>query len=136
MHNNVPSAALCGARRPGWEHGPAIGIHRIPCVLERGHVGEHANAFGQAWPDPLADADQAAVECAFCRIPATEQYSARTGGTFATCGPCGRSHRYSVAGEKTAVLFLKEIPELAGRITVGELAVVFAGAMKAAGVTV
>lgn len=39
----------CGARRPGWEHGPAIGIHRIPCVLDPFHQDDHANAFGLGW---------------------------------------------------------------------------------------
>jgi hypothetical protein len=58
MSTTVPSAALCGARRPGWEHGPAIGINRIPCVLPAAHDGEHRNAFAQTWPatDPLAAA--------------------------------------------------------------------------------
>lgn len=58
MSQTVPSAMLCGARRPGWERGPAVGINRIPCVLPDGHEGEHANAFGQTWPaaSPLAAA--------------------------------------------------------------------------------
>ncbi|WP_017239509.1 hypothetical protein [Streptomyces sp. SS] len=57
MSTTVPSA-LCGARRPGWEQGPAIGINRIPCILSAGHEGEHGNAFGQTWPAtaPLANA--------------------------------------------------------------------------------
>lgn len=50
MRKTVPPTAPCGARRPGWEHGPAIGINRIPCVHVAGHTGEHANAFGQTWP--------------------------------------------------------------------------------------
>ncbi|MFI8422865.1 hypothetical protein [Streptomyces sp. NPDC085460] len=49
MSKTVPSAALCGARRPGWERGPAIGINRIPCVQPAGHADDHANAFGQTW---------------------------------------------------------------------------------------
>lgn len=40
----------CGARRPGWEHGPAIGINRIPCVLDPFHTDDHANAWAQRWP--------------------------------------------------------------------------------------
>lgn len=41
----------CGARRPGWENGPAIGRNRIPCVLPADHAeGEHRNAFGDTWP--------------------------------------------------------------------------------------
>lgn len=39
----------CGARQPGWESGPAIGRHRIPCVLDTGHMDDHANAFGDKW---------------------------------------------------------------------------------------
>lgn len=41
--------ATCGARKPGWEHGPAIGRHRIPCVLPAGHDGKHQDALAQAW---------------------------------------------------------------------------------------
>lgn len=41
----------CGARRPGWEHGPAWGRKRLPCILEDGHGGQHANAFGDTWGD-------------------------------------------------------------------------------------
>lgn len=50
MSKTVPSVALCGARRPGWERGPAIGINRIPCVLPDGHDGDHSNALDQTWP--------------------------------------------------------------------------------------
>jgi hypothetical protein len=55
MQHNVqpthePQRAVCGARRPGWENGPAIGRHRIPCVLEHGHAGDHRNALGKSWP--------------------------------------------------------------------------------------
>ncbi|MFJ4867792.1 hypothetical protein [Streptomyces sp. NPDC088757] len=50
MSKTVPPTALCGARRPGWETGPAIGINRIPCVQDAGHDGDHVNAFGQSWP--------------------------------------------------------------------------------------
>lgn len=57
MHRNTPASAqetgtpvVCGARRPGWEHGPAIGIHRIPCVLPaHGPDVMHRNAFGLGW---------------------------------------------------------------------------------------
>ncbi|MFD7443897.1 hypothetical protein [Streptomyces sp. NPDC059909] len=58
MSKTVPPAQLCGARRPGWENGPAIGINRIPCILAAGHDDDHRNAFGQTWPAaaPLAAA--------------------------------------------------------------------------------
>lgn len=39
----------CGVRRPGWENGPAIGRHRIPCVLDSGHQGVHRDGLGQTW---------------------------------------------------------------------------------------
>lgn len=39
----------CGARKPGWEHGPAIGRHRIPCTLPTGHQGVHRDGLGQTW---------------------------------------------------------------------------------------
>ncbi|SOE30206.1 hypothetical protein SAMN05442782_7098 [Streptomyces sp. OK228] len=46
------ASAACGARRPGWEYGPAIGIHRIPCVLPvHGPDVPHRNAFGLAWTE-------------------------------------------------------------------------------------
>lgn len=41
---------LCDGRRPGWEHGPAIGRQRIPCTLPAGHDGDHRNALGDTWP--------------------------------------------------------------------------------------
>ncbi|MFE3073139.1 hypothetical protein [Streptomyces sp. NPDC059247] len=58
-------SALCGARRPGWEQGPAIGINRIPCILPAGHEGEHGNAFGQTWPAtaPLTTALLLLADC-------------------------------------------------------------------------
>nr|WTB31094.1 hypothetical protein OG781_17835 [Streptomyces sp. NBC_00830] len=56
MQNTVqtpvkPSAApsACGARRPGWDQGPAIGSHRIPCTLPAGHEGEHRDGLGNTW---------------------------------------------------------------------------------------
>lgn len=51
MSTTVPTpSTLCGMRRPGWDQGPAIGRHRIPCVLESQHEGDHRDALGQAWP--------------------------------------------------------------------------------------
>lgn len=61
MHDPIdparPDAALCGARRPGWEDGPAVGRHRLPCTLPAGHAPEdHRDALGQTWPAaPFAD---------------------------------------------------------------------------------
>ncbi|MGW9460060.1 hypothetical protein ACWG5N_29340 [Streptomyces globisporus] len=53
MSATVPTQTkpVCGARRPGWDQGPAVGINRIPCVLADGHEGEHRNAFHQTWAD-------------------------------------------------------------------------------------
>jgi hypothetical protein len=42
----------CGARRPGWDHGPAVGSHRIPCILPAGHDGGHRDGLGQTWAPP------------------------------------------------------------------------------------
>lgn len=50
-----PKPATCGARRPGWTTGPAIGANRLPCVLDANHTGDHRNAFGQTWPDYAAE---------------------------------------------------------------------------------
>lgn len=41
--------AECGARKPGWENGPAIGANRIPCVRAAGHNGPHRDGLGQCW---------------------------------------------------------------------------------------
>ena len=49
QHNVQPTAPLCGARRPGWDQGPAVGRHRIPCVLPAGHTGEHRDALRGTW---------------------------------------------------------------------------------------
>ncbi|WP_405359812.1 hypothetical protein OG535_13325 [Kitasatospora sp. NBC_00085] len=48
---NDPTLAqpLCGARQPGWEHGPAIGRHRQPCILPAGHDDRHRDGLGQTW---------------------------------------------------------------------------------------
>ncbi|MDW6062924.1 hypothetical protein SAZ11_39095 [Streptomyces sp. FXJ1.4098] len=43
------SNETCGARKPGWENGPAIGRHRIPCVRLKGHQDAHRDALGQEW---------------------------------------------------------------------------------------
>lgn len=52
----------CGARRPGWEDGPAIGRHRIPCVRVAGHDGPHRDGLTATWDATEADAtEQAAV---------------------------------------------------------------------------
>lgn len=60
----TPPRAPCGARKPGWELGPAIGSHRIPCVLAAGHDGDHRDGLGQTWPPshmpPLDTARQVA----------------------------------------------------------------------------
>lgn len=45
----TPPAAECGARRPGWDQGPAIGRHRIPCTLPTGHDGGHRDGLGNEW---------------------------------------------------------------------------------------
>ncbi|MFC9225813.1 hypothetical protein ACFT8W_34660 [Streptomyces hygroscopicus] len=51
----------CGARKPGWENGPAIGRHRIPCVRPEGHQGAHRDALAQEW---AATAESAAISTA------------------------------------------------------------------------
>ncbi|UGY91647.1 hypothetical protein [Streptomyces gobiensis] len=51
--------SYCGARRPAREHGPAIGGHRLPCVLPVGHDGwHHQDAAGRSWfgTEELAEA--------------------------------------------------------------------------------
>lgn len=50
----APVIEQCGARRPGWESGPPIGIHRIPCVRDADHDGNHRNAWMQEWPEVTA----------------------------------------------------------------------------------
>lgn len=59
MHDNVQptgeQSRTCGARRPGWDQGPAVGRHRIPCVLPVGHTDDHRNALDDTWPDEQAD---------------------------------------------------------------------------------
>lgn len=57
-----PKPTTCGARRPGWTTGPAIGINRIPCTLTTHTTGDHRNAFGQTWPN--YDAEKTAAEAA------------------------------------------------------------------------
>jgi len=37
----------CGARRAGWEQGPAVGARRLPCVAEAEHEGDHIDAAGK-----------------------------------------------------------------------------------------
>lgn len=59
MQNTVPATfktsgapvtpPACGARRPGWDQGPAIGSHRIPCTQPTGHQGEHQDGLGNTW---------------------------------------------------------------------------------------
>ncbi|NSC23074.1 hypothetical protein FM076_18695 [Streptomyces albus subsp. chlorinus] len=51
----------CGTRKPGWESGPAIGRHRIPCVRPEGHSDAHRDALGQEW---AATAESPAVSTA------------------------------------------------------------------------
>lgn len=51
----VPEAALCGRRRPGWET-PGPGRHRLPCVRTAGHVGDHADAYRRTWDPAPAEA--------------------------------------------------------------------------------
>lgn len=46
----------CGARRPGWDQGPAIGSHRIPCTLTAGHDGAHRDGLSNEWT-PAAPVD-------------------------------------------------------------------------------
>ncbi|MEV7309458.1 hypothetical protein AB0N67_24805 [Streptomyces microflavus] len=45
----TPPATECGARRPGWDQGPAVGSHRIPCTLPTGHDGGHRDGLGNEW---------------------------------------------------------------------------------------
>ncbi|MCX5203898.1 hypothetical protein OG897_20875 [Streptomyces sp. NBC_00237] len=56
--STAATADQCGARRPGWEHGPAIGINRIPCVLPKHDQGDHANAYAQTWTNTSTDTGQ------------------------------------------------------------------------------
>ncbi|MEU1892754.1 hypothetical protein [Streptomyces pristinaespiralis] len=119
MSDTVPTPVQaandrCGARRPGWENGPEIGIHRIPCVLEAGHPGDHRNAFGQPWPNPgrdtlavlLADADHATTAegralRAMTQLQAAEAHP-QTAGDVA---------------EEIAARIIANVPSLAGKIT-------------------
>ena len=65
----------CGARRPGWSNGPAIGRRRLPCTREVGHEGEHANALRDTWVDtapsenPHSDANRDAASPTRGRTP-------------------------------------------------------------------
>ncbi|MEV0692165.1 hypothetical protein [Streptomyces sp. NPDC050388] len=53
----------CGARQPGWENGPPIGRHRIPCVLDSGHRGDHRNALRDKWEnDESTDWEEGRLE--------------------------------------------------------------------------
>ncbi|MCX5211461.1 hypothetical protein OG689_19570 [Kitasatospora sp. NBC_00240] len=49
---SAPTTA-CGVRRPGWTDGPAIGRHRLPCVLPAGHGPRHRDALGETWQEPV-----------------------------------------------------------------------------------
>lgn len=41
----------CGARRPGYTHGPAWGRRKLPCVLPTDHDGPHHSAYRDQWGD-------------------------------------------------------------------------------------
>lgn len=53
VHKDAAGAVVgpCAARRPGWEHGPAIGRKRLPCAAKRRHEGRHVNTLGDTWED-------------------------------------------------------------------------------------
>lgn len=53
-------ANACGARKPGWEQGPAIGRHRIPCIRREQHSGDHRDGLGQTWPQEVPKPKSAA----------------------------------------------------------------------------
>jgi hypothetical protein len=104
MRNNVQPAAqpqrtACGARRPGWDQGPAIGRHRIPCVLDVGHDDDHRDAFGKSWT--------AAADAPVMRVDAPQVNGARVhtirlhdvpGATLTVACPewCVSDHRHDV----------------------------------------
>jgi hypothetical protein len=43
----------CGARREGWQAGPAIGRHRIPCIRPEGHQEAHRDGLAQEWANTV-----------------------------------------------------------------------------------
>jgi len=51
----------CGARREGWEAGPPIGSHRIPCVRPAGHLELHRDGLGQEFPPTAREAYAARI---------------------------------------------------------------------------
>jgi hypothetical protein len=51
------SDSTCGARKPGWANGPAVGANRIPCLEPAGHSGEHRDGLGQTWANEPAPAE-------------------------------------------------------------------------------
>ncbi|WP_165984609.1 hypothetical protein [Streptomyces sp. YIM 98790] len=50
-----PVNGVCGARRGGWEDGPAIGRHRLACVLPAEHAEAHRDALGKSWTGRCAE---------------------------------------------------------------------------------
>lgn len=68
-HEPVVDHWLCGARRPGWDQGPAIGRHRIPCVrASHDDDGDHRNGLGETWPQSCQDCGTAEGPLEFLTI--------------------------------------------------------------------
>ena len=97
MQNETSNDTTCGARRPGWENGPAIGIHRIPCVLSPDHQGDHANAFGQQWP-------REHVTRVCCRCYATGPDVTAVGAVERISGPAWTAYACPVCAPSVRVL--------------------------------
>jgi hypothetical protein len=92
MNNPATAPKLCGARRPGWESGPAIGINRIPCVRNHGHEGNHANAWAQQWTADPAPTPAFLTVCGHpsaAAVPIRDIPSAgESGHTLYACPDC------------------------------------------------
>ncbi|WP_329315410.1 hypothetical protein [Streptomyces sp. NBC_01262] len=130
-------ASLCGARRPGWEYGPAIGRHRLPCVREshEGELGDHVNALGETWPPACQD-------CGIASGPLEGLTVAELDGTVRDghlCPPCSARATAPVVDDQAVVdqepgradmtLLLQAIREISG----GHVAAVAALNMAAYG---
>ncbi|MFI6860171.1 hypothetical protein ACIBKZ_09695 [Streptomyces sp. NPDC050421] len=114
----LSAPAMCGARRPGWTTGPAIGTNRLPCILDPDHTGDHRNAFGQMWPDHAnneeARTDQLATETTQTPHPIETYYTlyCATHGSYYPC-ESQRRHDYmhcTLNAEEHAALLAGDVP--------------------------